>query len=222
MTKQVFGQEVQGVVYCNSLTFGRQTDFILVHKTVPLLLLAVSYPFVNIVPLNSGERVSYAVTVLLAFVFWPAIVTEDLPNNSAKISILSLIVSVCIGCSTASTVVSVVLCRIADCNEDHPKPKLLVIVEKRLRWNRNSYSLHSRHGPKISKHETENDHYGEQGDTVEDDLHLGTEVKEVDVTWLQAANAIDLIAMLLLFILTLLMLILFIFIYLARIMGPDS
>ena len=176
----------------------RQSGFTVLHKAVPLFILKFADIFIHIVPLNSGERISYAVTLLLAFVFWQAIVTEELPQNSSKISIFSIIMTVCMTVSGISTVTSVILCRIAHFDEDRPVPEFLKKLSRRCRWKK------KRELKRIQRAKTEylkkihqaNGHV-KNGDVKEDfefQEKLGQlcdERFQKPVTWVEAANSID-------------------------------
>ena len=228
VTRLVLGRKVQGVVY--TVVFDRRSEFILLHKVMPLLLLVISNIFVHLVPLTSGERISYAVTVLLAFVFWQAIVTEGLPQNSAKISLVSCFMSICMSFSAVSTVLSVILCRLASSNTQHSIPVTLVKLVKRIRCkDKYRYPVLNKHRLKETKHKNSNNASFEHVHAVDDnrraskhvalnrskdrtlrgietgDRHLKPNISLVDsekaetskrkVTWLEAANALDIVAL---------------------------
>ena len=107
-----------------TLLLSRKYAFNLLHKGAPQCLLTFTNIFVHLIPVNSGERVSFAATIFLAFVFWQTIVIDDLPEHSAKISLFSVILTLCMTLSTLSLVVSIVLTKISF-ETDKPIPERL-------------------------------------------------------------------------------------------------
>ena len=125
------GIRAESIIY--TLVLNRQPEFNVIHKFVPLAVLALSTLFTHIVPLKSGERISYSVTLLLAFIFWQAIVAEELPKNSSKISIFSFLVTALLFQSACFTIISVTLCRIADLDANRRIPRTLQALTRKFR-----------------------------------------------------------------------------------------
>ena len=119
-----------------TLLLSRRHEFSLLHKGAPQCLLMFANIFAHLVPVNSGERVSFAVTLFLAFVFWQTIVIDDLPENSVRISYFSIILTFCMTMSTLSLVLSIVLTKMS-VETDKPIPgclhRLAVFMKKMKR-----------------------------------------------------------------------------------------
>ncbi|KAK3101414.1 hypothetical protein FSP39_003378 [Pinctada imbricata] len=67
----------------------RRSDFFTVNIIMPVMFIAVLNIFVFLLPVESGERISYSITVLLALAVFLTLVGENLPKTSRPMSILS-------------------------------------------------------------------------------------------------------------------------------------
>lgn len=95
-----------------TLTVSRRYLFVLLHTGIPLLLLSLLNVAVFLVPLRSGERISFSTAILLNLVLFTTNISEELPHNSLRISYCSILMT-CANIITALGVVfSVILCRI--------------------------------------------------------------------------------------------------------------
>lgn len=81
------------------ITMKRHPGFAVINVVVPLIFFGLMNIFVFILPIESGERLSYCVTVLLAIAVFLTIVEQNLPPTSDPISILSYYVLVNLGMS---------------------------------------------------------------------------------------------------------------------------
>ena len=62
----------------------------MIHTLSPLFLLEIVNIVTCLVPADSGERVSYSVTVFLAFIFLSDSMLEEIPRDSFRLSTLSV------------------------------------------------------------------------------------------------------------------------------------
>ncbi|XP_053383317.1 acetylcholine receptor subunit alpha-like [Mercenaria mercenaria] len=74
------------------LKFKRRPLFILLNIVLPLFILALLTPIVFLLPKKSGERVGYAVTMLLAISVYMTIVSEHLPENSNPVPLMPIMI----------------------------------------------------------------------------------------------------------------------------------
>lgn len=81
------------------ITMKRHPGFAVINVVAPLIFFGLMNIFVFILPIESGERLSYCVTVLLAIAVFLTIVEQNLPPTSDPISILSYYVLVNLGMS---------------------------------------------------------------------------------------------------------------------------
>ena len=73
-----------------SLELERRTEFIFYTVVAPLILLSILNIGVFIVPVNSGEKASIAVTIFLSYGVFSSIIISDLPHHSLNVSYLLL------------------------------------------------------------------------------------------------------------------------------------
>uniref|UniRef100_K1QL92 Neuronal acetylcholine receptor subunit alpha-6 n=1 Tax=Magallana gigas TaxID=29159 RepID=K1QL92_MAGGI len=81
------------------ITMKRHPGFAVINVVLPLIFFGLMNIFVFILPTESGERLSYCVTVLLAIAVFLTIVEQNLPPTSDPISILSYYVLANLGMS---------------------------------------------------------------------------------------------------------------------------
>ena len=67
----------------------RKSQFIIVNIILPILFLCLLNILVFVLPTESGERVSYAITVLLAIAVFMTIVSDTLPKKSEPLPIIA-------------------------------------------------------------------------------------------------------------------------------------
>ncbi|XP_052268953.1 neuronal acetylcholine receptor subunit beta-2-like isoform X1 [Dreissena polymorpha] len=84
----------------------RKPGFYIINVIVPVVLLSILNTFSFVLPITSGERASYSVTLFLSLAVFLTIVAASLPKNSDSVSLLSVYL---ILMTVASTLI-VVLC----------------------------------------------------------------------------------------------------------------
>ena len=204
VTKMVFKDrqeqyESDNLVY--SIVMQRKPEFALLHKSFPLLLISFASLFAHVVPLLSGERISFAVTLFLSLVFWEALIVEELPQNSSKISLLSIIMTLSLILSTFSVIETVFFCRLA-VEQDRPIPKMLerlAMKRKRVKRKLEPESDVAKHDTGHNVNDQEEDITLEkvtrQGNTAkqssENILNKEVETNNIKITWLDVADILD-------------------------------
>lgn len=68
----------------------RRHSFFMVNIFAPVVFLAFVNLFVFMLPVESGDRVSYAITVLLSFTVFLSLLTDYIPKSSLTISLFSM------------------------------------------------------------------------------------------------------------------------------------
>lgn len=106
------------------ITMKRHPGFAVINVVLPLIFFGLMNIFVFILPIESGERLSYCVTVLLAIAVFLTIVEQNLPQTSDPISILSYYVLANLGmsCFICFVVIIGLVCYNKDQNQ-MPVPK---------------------------------------------------------------------------------------------------
>ena len=103
--------EVGGIQY--QLKLKRRPMFVLIHTTAPLFLLALLNMVIYVVPIQSGERISFSVTVLLAMIFFTSNIGESMPHTALNVPVLSMATAASITLCTFNVIISVIFSRIA-------------------------------------------------------------------------------------------------------------
>lgn len=73
------------------ITIKRRPEFSVLNICIPIICFGILNACVFLIPPESGERVSFAITVLLSFAVFMTIFTSILPKNSDPVPILSYI-----------------------------------------------------------------------------------------------------------------------------------
>ncbi|XP_071114932.1 acetylcholine receptor subunit delta-like [Haliotis cracherodii] len=89
---------------------------------LPVVLLYSLNTFVFLLPSQSGEKTSMAVSVLLSFQLFLSIIRDSLPENSLTVSLFSLYVSLANSTSVVIVVVNILLLKM----KDMPPPKWIL------------------------------------------------------------------------------------------------
>lgn len=105
------GIEVMGLHF--ELRLRRRPMLVLIHTTTPLFLIALLNMMIYVVPIESGERISFSVTVLLALIFFTSNIGDSIPHTALNVPILSMVTAALITLCTVNVIISVIFSRIA-------------------------------------------------------------------------------------------------------------
>lgn len=184
---------VEFEILIRTLTVTRRHLFVLLHTAIPLFLMTVLNTLVYLVPLRSGERISFSTAILLNLVFFTTNVSEDLPHNSFRISFCSIVMTIANIMTTLSVIASVILCRV-DHETITPVPNCLKtfvsgFIACRMKWTKIKTRVETLQAPdgkavdKISYSEVTNPN---------SNLDNGA-MPEITVTWSSVAESFDII-----------------------------
>lgn len=70
------------------LTFKRRPQFFFFNVILPIIFLSLLDCLVYCIPVESGERVSYSITVLLSFAVFMTLIGDNIPKTSAPMSLI--------------------------------------------------------------------------------------------------------------------------------------
>ena len=122
------------VAYRLTLTLKRRPDVIMLHTAVPIFLTALLNTMIYFVPVRSGERISFAITILLTFVFFTTSIAEDIPRTAVTTPFVSVIMAIMNCLCTLNVLVSVVFSRLSsEC--------IAPVPEKLKRFTRRVYMM---------------------------------------------------------------------------------
>ncbi|XP_060068318.1 neuronal acetylcholine receptor subunit alpha-6-like [Ylistrum balloti] len=111
-----------GLSYYNvEITMKRRPLFFVVNVVLPILFMAFLNSLVFVLPVDSGERVSYAITVLLAIAVFLTLVGDNLPKTSQPMSILCYFLLADLVMSSFVSIITILGLRVYYIN-DRPVP----------------------------------------------------------------------------------------------------
>ena len=70
------------------LTFKRRPQFFFFNVILPIIFLSLLNCLVYCIPVESGERISFAITVLLSFAVFMTLIGDNIPKTSAPMSLI--------------------------------------------------------------------------------------------------------------------------------------
>ena len=107
------------------LTLRRRPTYVIVNVMLPVLLMS----FLNVkafwLPAESGERVSYAMTVLLAIAVFLTLVSDNLPKTSQSMSTICYFLLTNLVLSSTVMMIVITNLNVYHTPESSPKPKWL-------------------------------------------------------------------------------------------------
>ena len=176
--------EFVGVAFVMKLK--RRPTFIILHFLGPLELIALLNMMIYVVPILSGERVSFAVTILLALVFFTTNISEYIPRNSLKIPIVSMVILTIMTLCSLNVIISVKFSRIATQKLKPVSGCLKSFIRMFLQTPKNSKQVRPKEADRKRLAQKKEDFSG-----------LGDEIvptkfgEEVEITWVMAVDVFD-------------------------------
>ncbi|XP_067674993.1 neuronal acetylcholine receptor subunit alpha-9-I-like [Haliotis asinina] len=114
-----------------TINLKRRPLFYIFTILLPVVLLHFLNSFVFLLPSQSGEKTSMAVSMLLSFQLFLSIIKDSLPENSLTASLFSLYVSLANFTSVVIVVVNILLLKM----KENPSPKWIVRLCKKALHN---------------------------------------------------------------------------------------
>ncbi|KAL4233412.1 hypothetical protein ACF0H5_008093 [Mactra antiquata] len=108
------------VAYTVAMVIERQPAYIIVNIILPVIVLVVLNLMTFFVPSDSGERLSFSITLLLAIAVFLTIVSDNLPKTSTSIAVLSYSLLTALIISTCITIVTVYSLRLSHRDQAQP------------------------------------------------------------------------------------------------------
>lgn len=133
----------------------RKPQYVIMNVILPIMFLCALNVIAFLLPVDSGERISYAITVLLAFAVYMTIVSDTLPKSSEPLPLIAYLLIICLIVSVLVTVVIVFNLRLFYKRSDEPVPKWLLRINHALRCT-------------SCRRDTDN------GDKANDDIHISS------------------------------------------------
>ncbi|XP_069125689.1 neuronal acetylcholine receptor subunit alpha-5-like [Argopecten irradians] len=189
-----------------TIVIERKPLYFVVSVIIPIALLALLNPCVFALPIESGERVSFAITVLLSFAVFESMVSNYMPQGSDPMSLLSVFLVITLMNSTLITITTIFLHSMYHKDETEVVPEVLVQVHFFIRQrtlSRRINSLCHRHtGKKNMSELPESDSKTPYGKTEKSESKMAANIKDVNaeirsvseetpVNWKQITETFD-------------------------------
>ncbi|KAK3602107.1 hypothetical protein CHS0354_030456 [Potamilus streckersoni] len=110
----------------------RRPTFFLVNVILPIIFLGLLNILVFLLPAESGERISFAITVLLSIAVFLTLVGDNLPKTSKPMSMICYFLLVNLSLSTIICITTILNLRFYHKPEWKPVPRLLVAITRKL------------------------------------------------------------------------------------------
>lgn len=115
------------------LTLRRRALYFVINMLAPILLLSVLNPLVFILPVDSGERVSFAVTIFLSFAVFLTLINDNMPKSSEPMAAISYFLIVIMCMSTLIIVFTILNLYLHFKEEEKEVNKKLVLLLRYLK-----------------------------------------------------------------------------------------
>lgn len=111
----------------------RRSSFFIINLFIPVVLLVFLNCMVFLLSADSGERIGYAITCLLAITVYLTLVSDTIPKSSKPISVLTFVLMVLLILSTLICFLTIIGLRFHFRSERKPLPKWLCKLSRILR-----------------------------------------------------------------------------------------
>ena len=179
--------------------FERRPQFVIVNVILPILFMCFLNVMVFLLPVDSGERIGYAITVLLAIAVYMTIVSDNLPKTSEPLPLISYLMIICLIVSVSITVVIVLNLRLFHKDSTEPVPTWLIRVyhvltcKTCLRRNSDKTVEDRKSIPEKEKGQLPANKVGILPEENRDDERL---TEQYSITWKDISNLVDYISLL--------------------------
>lgn len=105
------GLELLGCTFL--LNLSRRPMSILIYTCLPLALIAFLNMVIYVVPVASGERISFSVQILLTLIFFTSNISAGIPQNALEMPLLAMAMATLTFVCSVNVIISVILSRVA-------------------------------------------------------------------------------------------------------------
>lgn len=199
-----------------SVTMKRKSSFYVLNIILPVILLTILNCFTFMLPVVSGERAGYGITVFLSLAVFLTIVASELPKNSDKTSWLAIYLMAMTTLSTVIVIICLIQIRISTRTlEERPisKPYLLLYkvyqvlqcktCDRKRVSSADARQMNGAKGKPIFVREQENYDKNKQNKETADKTSCD------EITWIHIVNAIDFLALCICILITFLFTVIF-------------
>ncbi|XP_071111116.1 neuronal acetylcholine receptor subunit beta-3-like [Haliotis cracherodii] len=111
-----------------TLHLTRKPLFHIVSTLIPVMLLSFASTLVFYVPPDTGEKISYALSILLSYVLLLSVVSDDIPETSKEVSVMALYLVVMFTMCTLNVTLATTVASLYRQDESTPKQRWLMAV----------------------------------------------------------------------------------------------
>lgn len=114
-----------------NVTMQRNSLRIIINVILPVTFLSVLNPIAFMLPAESGERMSFVVTIFLSYAIFMTLINQEMPKTSNPLPLLSVNMIVNLSFSAIIIILNVILLRLQARNDDSV-PKIVARIFKPL------------------------------------------------------------------------------------------
>ncbi|XP_052688387.1 acetylcholine receptor subunit alpha-like [Crassostrea angulata] len=108
-----------------TIVMKRRPGYFVINIVIPILILGLLNGMVFILPVDSGERVGFAITAFLTFAVFLTMVSANLPRAAEPMSLLCYFLTLMLVLSALSCVITIMTLRVYHQDEDTVVPRWL-------------------------------------------------------------------------------------------------
>ncbi|CAC5388588.1 unnamed protein product [Mytilus coruscus] len=116
-----------------TIVIQRKPLYAIMNYIIPIVLLSILDVFTFTIPVDTGERIGYVITVWLAFAVFLTIISDSLPKSSETIPIVSIYIMIQISIGTLIVIISAIESRFVHLSDDEPVNTILITLAKKCR-----------------------------------------------------------------------------------------
>ena len=188
-----FTEPVSGttfVIFSKTLKMSRRYMFVFVHTCIPLVLLTLLNMAVFVVPIHSGEKISFATSILLNFVFFTSSMSDHLPHNSLQLPYISILTATNNIITTFGVIISVLLCRM-DSETIVPVPEKIKQIASKVLLSKIQRNMQNAAKKNISKLDDNEADRLSTAEVVLPEKQDDTVSVNIEITWSIVAEVLD-------------------------------
>ncbi|KAL4240227.1 serotonin-gated cation-selective channel [Mactra antiquata] len=174
----------------------RKSAFVVVNIILPIFFLSILNVLVFVLVPESGERMGYCITTLLAIAVYMTIVSDMLPKNSEPMPVISYKLMVDLLISSLIVLVTILNMRMWNREDNETVPKMLKVLYKILscRKCRNS-GKNQIHTDNNNKVEVISINKSTKKNINNDDDDATDNGDDDDITWKRISHMFDMVAL---------------------------
>ena len=101
----------------------RKPEYFAINILAPIFMLCLLNPLVFFLPMESGERISYTITIFLSLAVFMTLISDNMPQSSDPMARLSYVLLATMGYSTILCIVTIFIMGVHFKDKSKPIPK---------------------------------------------------------------------------------------------------